>query len=1136
MLQKITYFILLFTVAFVIPVFSNQSLDTIKTKNGIKEEWVIKDKVGNTKEIIRLKSGLKDGMQEVFYQNGKKSEESNYSNGFLNGTKFIYNTNGDITSKITYKYVPAKKRSLPNGDFETYSNKNLITKGTFKDSLSDGKYEEFHANGNIKLKATYKSGLLTGLFSEYRISGEIYSERNYLIITENGNPKSILNGSCKFYQQINKLTEEGFYLNNKKDGVWKSYNEGELYKSVTYKNNLQHGEVIEYKKGKLRKKYNYYQEYNNDGVILTNIMDGRLEEYYDNGNISKIENYKKGKRHGFFEEYFDNKNYKSKSEYQNGIQIGKQEYWDVNGNKTYEAEFKITVLDGVEKSIKNGKELRWEKGVLTYEVQFVDGVEIGVSKSYHPNGKLMRVSSIKNGRYDGRYLEYHDNGELKSDLTYKTFTDKSGSLKSIQIGWRTEYDRNGKYLNRYYHDTLGEISIYMNYYKGIPMNITYKDIFTMEFFPDGKLMSFLVLGAHYSGSYGHYFYWNGKTRKMKVQNSENNILNSINFSDSGEPTSSYSDMHHNPVEKRLDENAMKKYAKTINPDLIQNPLFSDTILNGKYQLHFSGNKLMGEMNFKNGFPEGDFLFFDPVGKDTLSFSQFSGGNKTGYYVHKFGGKTVYKRGRMFENGQLAWNENYQTNGLPYSKATFDKSGKRIINIEYFENGKMKYSNNEITGDYASYDLTGSILSEVKQMDEVKKIKIHSEYFPGTSLLKSVHYTTNGVRDSLWENYFQNGQLQFRYAYNNGKKNGPCETYNDQGKLISKGNFVDDKQDGYFEQMKDGKMETMYYEKGNLKVLPSSVACVCQDTKESLSTTTFAPPVDQLISYSRLLSFLPDNIVPEDSVSFSKIFYTAFQNSSSRDGGFYSMNFMMFQPHYFKIPSDEQIKITLNPCHTQGYRSRLETRINVTFSDDNETTADFYPERISLEFLKSPMKSGDKNISDFKAYFNTKEVSISRNRKLEMDFEFDNKDCYSDGIIYNFLKVKIAASTPLLFKDPKEFIGTTVNNLNLSDAELKKFFGLYVTEASCSFPITVDKKIYDLNVNSNFMLVGGTYVAGELRIACSKDGNELEVETEKGKVKFTVDDVKSQWLNKGFTKLSVDFNEEKKELIIRFFAE
>jgi len=64
---------------------------------------------------------------------------------------------------------------------------------------------------------------------------------------------------------------------------------------------------------------------------------------------------------------------------------------------------------------------------------------------------------------------------------------------------------------------------------------------------------------------------------------------------------------------------------------------------------------------------------------------------------------------------------------------------------------------------------------------------------------------DGKEDGLFESYYKKGQLEFKINYKDGKQDGLSEGYYKNGQLQYKYNFKDGKQDGLSESYdKDGK--------------------------------------------------------------------------------------------------------------------------------------------------------------------------------------------------------------------------------------------------------------------------------------------------------------------------------------------
>ena len=164
-------------------------------------------------------------------------------------------------------------------------------------------------------------------------------------------------GEMKEYDLYTKeLIFEGEYLNGKRNGKGKEYNEGhKLIFEGEYKNGKKYGQGKEYdENGQLLFEGEYLygekngkgKEYDENGKIkfvgdyLNGKRNGRAKEYY-NGDLSFEGEYLNGKRwNGKFKEYYDNGDLKISAEYLDG-KIWNETRFNKNNN--------------IEFIIKNGK-------------------------------------------------------------------------------------------------------------------------------------------------------------------------------------------------------------------------------------------------------------------------------------------------------------------------------------------------------------------------------------------------------------------------------------------------------------------------------------------------------------------------------------------------------------------------------------------------------------------------------------------------------------------------------------------------------------------------------------------------------------------------------------------------------------
>lgn len=110
------------------------------------------------------------------------------------------------------------------------------------------------------------------------------------------------NSSTPFTGKISEGKDRFYYLNGKQDGKWI-----EFYRNGNIKS------IINWKNGKLDGKYIIYE---NNGMKATETI------------------YKEGKENGEYFLYYSNGNYRTKGAYSMGKPIGTWEYYDINGKLT----------------------------------------------------------------------------------------------------------------------------------------------------------------------------------------------------------------------------------------------------------------------------------------------------------------------------------------------------------------------------------------------------------------------------------------------------------------------------------------------------------------------------------------------------------------------------------------------------------------------------------------------------------------------------------------------------------------------------------------------------------------------------------------------------------------------------------
>ena len=174
---------------------------------------------------------------------------------------------------------------------------------------------------------------------------------------------------------------EGEYLNGKRNGWGKYYDENNLVFECEYLNGKKNGKAIQ---------YDEYSKFLYKAIYLDDKLVRKLDKYYDELIIEEGT--------GIAKEY-KNEILIYKGEYYNGLRNGKGKEYDQEGNLIYEGEFLKGERDG------KGKEYDQE-GNLIYEGEFLRGEREGEGKEYNEYGKLIFEGEfLKNKKWNGK--EYH---------------------------------------------------------------------------------------------------------------------------------------------------------------------------------------------------------------------------------------------------------------------------------------------------------------------------------------------------------------------------------------------------------------------------------------------------------------------------------------------------------------------------------------------------------------------------------------------------------------------------------------------------------------------------------------------------------------------------------------------------------
>ncbi|MBA3663607.1 MAG: hypothetical protein H0W61_05295 [Bacteroidetes bacterium] len=143
--------------------------------NDFLVNYTYKDATGNFVKPLELAPGLSKVL--CYFQNGKKSIETTYSNGDLHGKRIIYSSTGKVSADQDFYY-----------------------------EKEHGISKVYFANGTLKASEIFYYGSLHGKSQSYYENGVLKAEKNFKLGQKHG--------WFKFYDDKGKLVKSVFYYND----------------------------------------------------------------------------------------------------------------------------------------------------------------------------------------------------------------------------------------------------------------------------------------------------------------------------------------------------------------------------------------------------------------------------------------------------------------------------------------------------------------------------------------------------------------------------------------------------------------------------------------------------------------------------------------------------------------------------------------------------------------------------------------------------------------------------------------------------------------------------------------------------------------------------------------------------------
>ena len=197
---------------------------------------------------------------------------------------------------------------------------------TDENGLRQGLWKKQQSNGRLLYEGNFHDGKPVGEWKRYHEGGQIKA-----IIQYQENSDSAFS---QLFDVWGKKMAEGFYVNEKKEGIWKMYANNTKVAEEKYENGLRNGESLKfYDTGEILEKAgwingkqegNYILLYKNGQPFMqckfsNNLRNGPCLSYYSNGKLEMEAEYKNNLRHGEWKFYDEDGKYLYSLLYNEGV-------------------------------------------------------------------------------------------------------------------------------------------------------------------------------------------------------------------------------------------------------------------------------------------------------------------------------------------------------------------------------------------------------------------------------------------------------------------------------------------------------------------------------------------------------------------------------------------------------------------------------------------------------------------------------------------------------------------------------------------------------------------------------------------------------------------------------------------------
>lgn len=422
-------------------IFSIAFLFSLLTCDAQGEYTVYTYENGNTSSEGYMRNGKPDGYWKTYHPNGVLKSEGNRADFELDSLWKFYNEDGIKLTEIHYK--GGKK----HGVYRTFREGSLYEEAEFEADIKVNDARFYYPTGELQKVVPFAEGKENGEGFEYDREGRVITLLAYkdgflrradqVNRYDNAGKKR---GPWVSFHPNGVLAMEGYYMNDKKNGIFKKYDKrGDLISLVKYRD----GEVV---------------TDSEESVILD-----LRNTYYSDGTLKSTGGYVDGVKEGTHRLYDKEGNIEGGELYSKGELVG-EGIIDQNGDyqgiwKLYYETGELKAEGNFEDSKRIGEWTFYHKNeAIEHKAKYVDGLPQGKWTWYFDNGKLRREEFFRRGREDGTVTEYDLTGEIVVKGDYVNGL-RDGEW-FLNVGDHTEKgkyldgERNGEWIYEYPNEQI----------------------------------------------------------------------------------------------------------------------------------------------------------------------------------------------------------------------------------------------------------------------------------------------------------------------------------------------------------------------------------------------------------------------------------------------------------------------------------------------------------------------------------------------------------------------------------------------------------------------------------------------------------------------------------------------------------